>query len=53
MVNKKSPYYVKSEFEKKFSGNENSTTFERELKVKGKDRDHVKYAAIHTQSEVM
>lgn len=53
MVDKKSPYYVKSEFEQGFYGSKNSTTFERELKVTGKDKDHVKHAASFTQHEVM
>ncbi len=53
MVDKKSPYYVKSEFSNRFYGNENSTTFERGLKVTGKDKDHVKYTASYVQNEVM
>jgi len=53
MVNKRSPYYVKSEFYRSLRGNKDSTTFERGLKVTGKDKDHVKYAASCVQSEVM
>ena len=53
MVDKKSPYYVKSEFYRSFYGNKNSTTFERGLKVTGKDKSHVKDAASCVQSEVM
>lgn len=53
MVNKKSPYYVKSEFHRSLYGNKNSTTFERGLKVTGRDKDNVKDAASCVQSEVM
>ena len=53
MVDKNSPFYVKSEFERRFYGNKSSTTFERSLKVEGRDKDHVKYTSILTQNEVM
>jgi len=53
MVNKRSPYYVKSEFHRNLYGNKNSTTFERSLKVVGRDKDHVKNAASSVQNEVM
>ncbi|NIO44681.1 MAG: hypothetical protein GTN36_03970 [Candidatus Aenigmarchaeota archaeon] len=45
MLNKKSPYYVKSELSRNLYGNKDSTTFERSLNVVGKDKDHVKNAA--------
>ena len=53
MVEKRSPYYTKSEFEQKYYGNENYTTFERELKVDGKDRDNVKATSVWTKAKVM
>lgn len=53
MVDKNSPYYVKSEFDRSLTGNKNSTTFERSLNVVGKDKDHVKYAAVNVECEVM
>ena len=53
MVDKKSPYYVKSEFEQGFYRTEDSTTFARELKVSGNEEDHVKYTAVFTKKEVM
>jgi hypothetical protein len=53
MVDKKSPYYVRSEYEWGFYGNENYTTFERKLKVVGKDRDTVKDVARGVKAEVM
>jgi len=37
MVNKRSPYYLKSEYSEGVYGNERHTAFEREIKVKGND----------------
>jgi hypothetical protein len=53
MVNKRSPFYVKSEFKRNLYGSKNSTTFERSLKVTGRDRENVKYVASETQHRVM
>jgi len=53
MVNKKSPYYVRSEFTRRVYGNDNYTTLERKLKVTGMDRSRVKSEAEMTKSRVM
>jgi len=53
MVEKRSPYYVKSESEQKIYGNENYTTVEREVKVEGNDKDAVKWTAINVKGKVM
>ncbi len=52
-MNKRSPYYVKSEFEKRAYGNEKYTTFERKLKVVGNNRKWVEAAGKEVKSSVM
>jgi len=53
MIDKKSPHYVKSEFSEGLYKDKSSTTFERTLRVDGKDRDNVKSAAVCVECEVM
>lgn len=53
MVDKKSPYYVKSEYSRVVYGNDDYTTLKRELKVDGKNRDYVKSTAEMISSTVM
>ena len=52
-VNKNSPYYMKSSYEQKLYGNENYTTFEREFKIDGKDKEEVRAAAPWIKGDVM
>ena len=44
-MNKNSPDYMKSSFERKLYGNENYTTYEREFKIEGKESEKVRGAA--------
>jgi len=53
MVDKRSPYYLKSEYEQKFYGNDNYTTVERELKVEGNNRDAVETTSVWVKGKVM
>ena len=53
MVNKSSPHYLKSTYEDRFYGNDNSTTYERKLVVEGNDKDYVKTTAGDIQRRVM
>lgn len=52
-MNKNSPSYMKSSFESKLYGNENYTTFEREFKIDGNDREEVRGAAPWVKKDVM
>lgn len=52
MVDKRSPYYLKSEFEESYTGTENSTTYERELKVDG-TTDQVRFGAPCIKAKLM
>lgn len=52
-VDKKSPCYMKSSYERSLYGNDDYTTFEREFKVKGNDKEEVRTAAPWIQRDVM
>lgn len=52
MVNKKSPDYLKSEFASGAYGNENSVTYERDMKISG-DKECVEKNAAWLQRRVM
>jgi hypothetical protein len=52
-LNKNSPSYMKSSYERKLYGNENYTTFEREFRIEGKDREEVRAAAPWVKKDVM
>jgi len=53
MVDKSSPYYLKSSYEDRFYGDEKSTTYERKLRVEGNEKDFVKDAAGDIKARVM
>jgi hypothetical protein len=52
-MKKNSPDYMKSSFESAFYGNDNYTTFERELKIEGKNEKEIRAAAPWIKGEVM
>jgi len=52
-LNKNSPTYMKSSYERKLYGDENYTTLEREFKIEGKDREEVRAAAPWVKGDVM
>lgn len=52
-LNKNSPCYMKSSYERSLYGNENYTTFEREFKIDGKDKEEVRAAAPWVKKDVM
>ena len=52
-MDKSSPNYMKSSYERKLYGNDNHTTFEREFKIDGRDREEVRAAAPWVKKDVM
>ena len=52
-MSKNSPHYMKSSFEQRFYGNDNYTTFEREFKIEGRDKEEVRAAAPWVEKDVM
>lgn len=52
-MDKRSPDYVKSSFIENYYGDENSTTYERGLEIKGNDPAVVRRTAIDVRTRVM
>ena len=52
-MNKNSPNYMKSSYERKLYGDENYTTFERNFEISGKDKEEVRVAAPWVKKSVM
>lgn len=52
-MNKNSPNYMKSSYERKLYGDENYTTFERNFEINGSDKEEVRAAAPWVKKSVM
>ena len=52
-MNKNSPNYMKSSYERKLYGDENYTTFERNFEINGSGKEEVRVAAPWVKKSVM
>jgi hypothetical protein len=52
-MDKNSQSYMKSSFETRVYGDDNHTTFERDFKINGRDKEEVRTAAPWVEKDVM